>query len=219
MSDPFASGGGGMGQQETIIIAMCCCSSMAVALFLFYAYKNQEKFEWLDWFFKIFKKGEGTSSTPTYSDVSSGDPPPGTELPPPEGDYLGIGDPVPPVPPNDKPGPNPGPRRNRTPRPNATACKGKNTCSKVGNTKGKGKNCKVCKKNTRTKCLGWEKAPATKCKGSRSVRVSRFTPMAPMEAYDPPFDNPFRAPYTVPSAIGATGQFNPAAPVPYNERV
>ena len=65
-SNLFGGGGGGGGGQTeiTIVVAMCCCSSMAIALFLWYAYYNQEKFTWLNWFFDLFKKKEESPGGP-----------------------------------------------------------------------------------------------------------------------------------------------------------
>ena len=55
----FGGGNSGGGQQTTmIVVAMCCFSSLAVGLFLWWAYNNQSSVPWLDWFYKLFNKGE-----------------------------------------------------------------------------------------------------------------------------------------------------------------
>lgn len=50
----MSSNGPSSTTQIGIVVAMSCCSSMAIALFLWYAYRNQSKFKWLDWFFDFF---------------------------------------------------------------------------------------------------------------------------------------------------------------------
>ena len=53
-----------------IVVALCCCCSLAVALFLWYAYNNQSKFTWLNWFYKLF--GSTPADTPAASDTTGG---------------------------------------------------------------------------------------------------------------------------------------------------
>lgn len=82
--DNFGGGGGSSGQTEIIIVvAICCCSSVAIGIFLFYAYKNQEKFTWLDFLWKLFKKkdedpnaglGSGTGTDAGLGLEGSGSP-------------------------------------------------------------------------------------------------------------------------------------------------
>ena len=73
MGDLFGnSSGGNSGGQTTllVVVALCCCSSLLVALFLWYAYNNQSKFTWLNWFYKLF--GSTPADTPAASDTTGG---------------------------------------------------------------------------------------------------------------------------------------------------
>ena len=184
------NGGNGGQQQMALVVALCCFCSMAVALFLWYAYNNQDKFTWLDWFFKLFRKGEASPPSPAPSPAPSPDTP-GTLWPETQPEMPGGGD----AGGGSKPG------------------KQDKPCSKRGCNKGakprmKSKKCEVCKKN-KGGCYQWKRASESRCN-----KKSGFTPLAPLAAYDSPFDVSFKAYTAVPS-------YQPpalAVPVAYNER-
>lgn len=230
MSNMFGGGGGGGQQEMVIVVAMCCFSSLAIAGFLFYAYKNQEKFKWLDWFFDLFDKDspEPTTSPPSgggeplpgpspdddWSPEPTTGEPVGDEPTPDMPDIPGGGEPRPPPggrPPRPPPGgkpprPPPGGKPPRPPpggKPNAC----KRQCKKGATKLQKGK-CMVCKKQPGKKCNKFVPAPKKQC------RTSRFTGMDPMVAYSNPFDHSF-ASYHAPAAMSPAAKF--PAPLAYNE--
>lgn len=181
-------GGGGGNNTMLIVVACCCCCSMAIGLFLFFAYYKQESFPWLDWLWKLLrlKKDSGDGDTGGGDPGSGGDPvgdPFGTDTPLP----ATIGDPLPadPIPnpgkPNPQPSdPNPGkPAKNKKCKAaekgscaSAEACK--NKCIKVGSNK----YAKSVKKN---KCWTWQTGfKDNKCKKRRSNFEAWMPATAPL---------------------------------------
>jgi hypothetical protein len=71
MSDIYGNPNGGSSSQTTIAVVMCCCSSLLLAVFFWYAYKNQSKFPWLDFVWKMFTKA--TKATETSAPVTPTD--------------------------------------------------------------------------------------------------------------------------------------------------
>lgn len=175
---------------------------MAVALFLWYAYNNQDKFDWLNWFFKLFKKGAETTPASPLPDPPMAMEPAPDPLPPVE-NVVRV-DPVVPVVPGGSGGAKPGGGQ-------GTQCPPNNACRKGDKPAMRNKKCHVCKKVGG--CFKWTKVNNSRCK-----KKSGFTPMAPMAGYETPLDSPFRAYTTVPSYQPPTLAHASAAPIAYNER-
>lgn len=202
MSDNFGSNSGGKGGTEiAIVIAMCCCSSMVIGLFLWYAYKHQDKFPWLDSFFKLFKSEDAPLPVETPAagqDLVTGLD--GTTMPgetmTPEGDGLGGTDGGTDgvmqdtastgkgKDPNKGKGKNPnkgkgkGPNKGKGKDKKLNKCKGVRGCTQKDKTKLFGKECMQCKKHDKYPCLRWTNVGKNKCK-------SKFAPY-PSLAGPPP---------------------------------
>jgi hypothetical protein len=148
----FGNGGGGGGGGQTtiaIVVALCCCSSLAVGLFLWYAYRNRENFTWLDWFFDIFDKEDATLAPEWTLGPGDGGGGGGDTQAPGDGsggggDTQAPGDTKAPVVPAPAPAPAPAPGGG-------------------GDGKGKGKGKKKCPESKDKKC----KKDPKNCKGER----------------------------------------------------
>ena len=126
----MADVGGGTQTQIAIVVALSCCSSMAVALFLWYAYHNQSKFKWLDFFFDFFNVDDGDDGK---------DPVPEDTVP------LDTGDALAPEPSPLNPDPAPAPAS--CPQSNDNTCK--MDTDNCGNELVKGYCAHSCKKECR----------------------------------------------------------------------
>lgn len=61
----FGGGGGGGGNSTGLIVAaLSCCCCMSLAGFLWYSYRNQDKFEWMQPLWDLFKKKEEETPAP-----------------------------------------------------------------------------------------------------------------------------------------------------------
>lgn len=73
---------GGQSNETVLVVAICCCSSVVLGLFLFYAYKHQAKFGWLNFLWDMFGLAEnadpgadaGAGTGTGVGDVTGGEP-------------------------------------------------------------------------------------------------------------------------------------------------